>query len=99
MADDVTNGGSNGSTGATGATGPANSHDDPIGSTRAAGSSGSGGDPGAGRSGSGHDAGFQAALDYPTALGASTPTSITLLGRDLAKDVMGEVGFGELAFW
>ena len=39
------------------------------------------------------------ALDYPTALGASTPTSITLLGQDLAADVMGEVGFGELAFW
>ncbi|MFG2074776.1 citrate synthase [Nonomuraea maritima] len=37
--------------------------------------------------------------DYPTALGASTPDTITLLGRDLAADVMGEVGFGELAFW
>lgn len=37
--------------------------------------------------------------EYPTALGASSPTSITLLGRDLAADVMGEVGFGELAFW
>jgi citrate synthase len=37
--------------------------------------------------------------DYPTALGASTPDTITLLGQDLATDVMGEVGFGELAFW
>ena len=37
--------------------------------------------------------------DYPTALGASTPTTITLLGHDLAADVMGTVGFGELAFW
>jgi citrate synthase len=37
--------------------------------------------------------------EYPTALGASTPTTITLLGHDLARDVMGEVGFGELAFW
>ncbi|PZG15835.1 citryl-CoA lyase [Nonomuraea aridisoli] len=37
--------------------------------------------------------------EYPTALGASTPTSITLLGHDLASEVMGEVGFGELAFW
>ncbi|MEU8362836.1 citryl-CoA lyase [Nonomuraea sp. NPDC048882] len=37
--------------------------------------------------------------EYPTALGASTPDTITLLGRDLATDVMGEVGFGELAFW
>ncbi|MFJ3802504.1 citryl-CoA lyase [Streptomyces sp. NPDC090088] len=36
---------------------------------------------------------------YPTALGASTPTTITLLGTDLARDVMGEIGFGELAFW
>jgi citrate synthase len=36
---------------------------------------------------------------YPTALGASSPTSITLLGHDLADDVMGKVGFGELAFW
>jgi citrate synthase len=37
--------------------------------------------------------------EYRTALGASTPTSITLLGRDLASEIMGEVGFGELAFW
>lgn len=36
---------------------------------------------------------------YPTALGASSLTSITLLGTDLADDVMGKVGFGELAFW
>jgi citrate synthase len=36
---------------------------------------------------------------YPTALGASSPTTITLLGQDLAADVMGNVGFGELAFW
>jgi citrate synthase len=36
---------------------------------------------------------------YPTALGAPSPDSITLLGRDLAHDVMGEVGFGELAYW
>jgi citrate synthase len=37
--------------------------------------------------------------EYETALGASTRDSITLLGQDLARDVMGEVGFGELAFW
>ncbi|MCT2585443.1 citryl-CoA lyase [Actinophytocola gossypii] len=37
--------------------------------------------------------------EYPTALGASSRDSITLLGKDLATDVMGEVGFGELAFW
>ncbi|MFS2294766.1 MAG: citryl-CoA lyase [Actinomadura sp.] len=37
--------------------------------------------------------------EYPTALGASGRDRITLLGHDLAEDVMGEVGFGELAFW
>ncbi|MCX4835514.1 citryl-CoA lyase [Streptomyces sp. NBC_01016] len=36
---------------------------------------------------------------YPTALGASGPKRITLLGQDLAEDIMGSVGFGELAFW
>jgi citrate synthase len=36
---------------------------------------------------------------YPTALGAASRDTITLLGHDLANDVMGEVGFGELAFW
>ena len=36
---------------------------------------------------------------YPTALGAASRDKITLLGADLARDVMGEVGFGELAFW
>jgi len=36
---------------------------------------------------------------YPTALGASTATTITLLGQDLAADIMGTVGFGELAYW
>ncbi|GLY47361.1 citryl-CoA lyase [Lentzea sp. NBRC 102530] len=36
---------------------------------------------------------------YETALGASTTDTITLLGKDLARDVMGTVGFGELAFW
>ena len=36
---------------------------------------------------------------YPTALGASSLEKITLLGHDLAEDVMGRVGFGELAFW
>ncbi|MGI5133081.1 citryl-CoA lyase [Pseudonocardia sp. CA-107938] len=37
--------------------------------------------------------------EYPTALGASELRTITLLGQDLADDVMGSVGFGELAFW
>jgi citrate synthase len=37
--------------------------------------------------------------EYPTALGASSLRTITLLGQDLAEDVMGQVSFGELAFW
>jgi citrate synthase len=36
---------------------------------------------------------------FPTSLGLSEGTSITLLGQDLARDLMGEVGFGELAYW
>lgn len=36
---------------------------------------------------------------YPTSLGASDATSITLLGHDLADDIMGQVGFGELSLW
>src|SRR5205085_1196282 len=37
--------------------------------------------------------------EYSTALGASSLEKITLLGQDLAEDVMGNVGFGELSFW
>jgi citrate synthase len=40
-----------------------------------------------------------AAPRYPTSLGASDADSITLLGQDLAADLMGKVGFGELALW
>src|SRR5579863_8737970 len=36
---------------------------------------------------------------YPTSIGASDADSITLLGHDLAADLMGKVGFGELALW
>jgi citrate synthase len=36
---------------------------------------------------------------YPTSLGTSTADQITLLGEDLAADLMGKVSFGELAFW
>jgi citrate synthase len=36
---------------------------------------------------------------FPTSLGASSPDTITLLGQDLAADLMGTVGFGELALW
>ena len=36
---------------------------------------------------------------YPTSLGVSDADSIRLFGHDLANDLMGKVGFGELAFW
>jgi citrate synthase len=38
-------------------------------------------------------------LEFPTSLGASDAEHIRLLGLDLAGDLMGQVGFGELAFW
>ena len=38
-------------------------------------------------------------LEFPTSLGTSTPDTISLLGQDLTADLMGKVGFGELAFW
>src|SRR6476661_5396170 len=36
---------------------------------------------------------------YPTSLGSSDQASIHLLGHDLAEDLLGKVGFGELPFW
>jgi citrate synthase len=36
---------------------------------------------------------------YPTSIGSSDATTIHLLGHDLAADLIGQVGFGELAFW
>jgi citrate synthase len=36
---------------------------------------------------------------FPTSIGAATPDTITVLGQDLAGDLMGKVGFGELALW
>lgn len=36
---------------------------------------------------------------YPTSIGTSSPDAITVLGQDLARDLMGHVGFAELAFW
>jgi citrate synthase len=36
---------------------------------------------------------------FPTSLGTSTEDRISLLGQDLANDLMGHVGFGELAMW
>lgn len=38
-------------------------------------------------------------MSYPTSLGTSTADTISLLGQDLTDDLMGKVGFGELAFW
>jgi citrate synthase len=36
---------------------------------------------------------------FPTSLGTSDPATIRLLGQDLARDLMGQVSFGELAYW
>jgi citrate synthase len=38
-------------------------------------------------------------MSYPTSIGTSARASITLLGQDLAADLMGKVGFAELAYW
>ena len=38
-------------------------------------------------------------LSFPTSLGTSTADEIRLLGQNLTEDLMGQVGFGELAFW
>lgn len=37
--------------------------------------------------------------DYVTSIGTSDEASITLLGQDLATDLLGQIGFAELAFW
>jgi citrate synthase len=39
------------------------------------------------------------AQEYPTSLGTSDAGTITLLGQNLADDLMGKVGFGELTLW
>ena len=36
---------------------------------------------------------------FPTSLGTSDADHIRLLGQDVAADLMGQVSFGELAFW
>lgn len=36
---------------------------------------------------------------FPTSIGDSDESSIRLLGHDLTKDLLGQVGFAELAFW
>ena len=40
-----------------------------------------------------------APVGYRTGLGTSDLESITLLGYDLADDLIGQITFGELAFW
>jgi citrate synthase len=37
--------------------------------------------------------------EYPTSIGTSDADTITLLGQNVATDLMGKVSFGELAFW
>jgi citrate synthase len=39
------------------------------------------------------------APSFPTSLGTSTADEIRLLGQSLTEELMGHVGFGELAFW
>ena len=36
---------------------------------------------------------------FPTSIGTSDASTIRLLGHDLSNDLIGKVGFGELAFW
>jgi citrate synthase len=36
---------------------------------------------------------------YATSMGSSDEASITVLGHDLAEELIGQVSFGELAFW
>jgi citrate synthase len=38
-------------------------------------------------------------MEFPTGLGTSDTTTIRLLGHDLSKELIGHVGFGELALW
>ena len=41
----------------------------------------------------------QSQFSFPTSLGTSDAESISLLGQDLAKSLIGRVTFGELALW
>ena len=49
--------------------------------------------------GGGRMSGGTDGLSFPTSLGTSTADQIRLLGQDLTADLMGQVSFGELAFW
>ena len=39
------------------------------------------------------------AASFRTGIGASDADSITLLGHDLATELLGKITFGELAYW
>ncbi|MGZ3602322.1 MAG: citryl-CoA lyase, partial [Ktedonobacterales bacterium] len=41
----------------------------------------------------------QRPIQYHTGIGTSDADRIQLLGHDLARDLIGKVGFGELALW
>jgi len=43
--------------------------------------------------------GEQRPVEYPTGIGTSDADRIYLLGHDLAGELIGKVGFGELALW
>ncbi len=45
-----------------------------------------------------HDA-AAAVPSFPTSIGISDPDAITVLGSDLAADLMGRISFTELAMW
>jgi len=38
-------------------------------------------------------------MEFPTGIGTSDATTIRLLGHDLSNELIGRVGFGELALW
>src|SRR3989475_9579471 len=42
---------------------------------------------------------YKGHMEYPTGIGTSDATSIHLLGHDLAGELIGTIGFGELALW
>src|SRR3954447_2526189 len=54
---------------------------------------------GTGRTRRGDPAVADRELSFPTSIGTSDEKQIRLLGQDLAADLMGKVGFGELALW
>ena len=46
-----------------------------------------------------HKQGQHKQTGYETSIGASDENTISLLGHDLAEDLLGQISFGELAFW